>query len=64
MFFKKEKKFINRKDIKWNSLNTVTNGPKKFGLINGVAIFTRVFLQENLWRFLPGGELAVLLRWP
>ena len=65
MFFKKENKFINRKNIKWNPVNTVTNGPKTFGRINGVAVFTRVFfLQENVWRFLSGGQkkVAVITR--
>ena len=57
--------------IQWNPVNTVTNGPTKFGRINGVATLTRVFLQENVWRLLPGGqksgrndEVTVLPRWP
>ena len=29
--------------IQWNPVNTVTNGPKKFGRINGVAVLTRGF---------------------
>ena len=29
--------------IQWNPVNTVTNGPKKIGHINGVAVLTRVF---------------------
>ena len=37
--------------IQWNPVNTVTNGPKKFGRIN-----EGFFLQENIWRFLPGGK--------
>ena len=41
--------------IEWNPVNTVTNGPKKFGRINGVAVLTRSYvLKENVWRFLPG----------
>ena len=58
--------------VQLNPVNTVTNGPKKIGRINGVAVLTRVFLQENVWRFLPGGqnksgpnnEVTVLPRWP
>ena len=60
-----------KKNIHWNPVNKVTNGPKKIDLINGVAILTRFFLQENVWRFLPGAkksggnnELTVLPRWP
>ena len=52
--------------IQWNAINTVTNETKKFGSINGVAILTRFFfLQENAWRFLPGGpkKVAVIIRW-
>ena len=29
--------------IQWNPVNTVTNGPKKFGHINRVAVLTTVF---------------------
>ena len=36
--------------LQWNPVNTVTNGPKKIGRIS------EVFLQENVWRFLPGGQ--------
>ena len=43
-------------NIQWNPINTVTNGPKKFGHIKGVAVLTRVFLLENVWLFLPGGQ--------
>ena len=32
--------------LQWKPINTVTNGPKKFGRINGW-----VFLQENVWSF-------------
>jgi len=35
-------------------------GPKKFGRINGVALLTRVPLQENVWWFLSGGQK----KWP
>ena len=27
-------------ELQWNPVNTVTNGPKKFGQINGVAILS------------------------
>ena len=30
--------------------------PPKFGRVNRVAILSWVFLQENVWRFLPGGR--------
>ena len=33
----------NYNKLRWNPVNTVTNGPKK------VAVLTRVFLQENVW---------------
>ena len=46
--------------IQWNPINTVTNGPQKFGRINGVAVLKRVFLQESAWRFLRGGQK----KWP
>ena len=36
-------------ELQWNPIDTVTNGPKKFGLIN-----EGFFLQENVWQFLPG----------
>jgi len=32
--------------IQYNSINTVTNGPKKFGCINRVAILSRVFYKR------------------
>ena len=38
------------KEIQWNPVNTVTNGPKK------LAVLMRVFSQENVWRFLLGGQ--------
>ena len=31
----------------WNPIKTVTNGPKKFGCINGVAILKRVFFTRK-----------------
>ena len=49
----------------------VTNGPNKFGRINQVAkqYINEGFLQENVWRFLPGGqksghsnEVVILMR--
>ena len=42
--------------MQWNPVNVVTNGSKKLGCINGVVKLTRVFLQENVWRFLPGSQ--------
>ena len=39
----------------------VTNGPKIFGHINIVAVLTRVFLQENVWWFLPGSQKKVVV---
>ena len=39
-----------------------TNGPEKIGRINVVDVLTRVFLQENVWRFLPGGQKKVAVR--
>ena len=52
--------------LRWNLINTVSNGPKKFGCINGVVLLTRVFLQDNVRRFLPCGQkkVAVITRWP
>ena len=51
--------------LQWNPVNTVTNGPKKLGVL------TRVVLKENVWWFLPGGpksgrnnEVSVFPRWP
>ena len=35
--------------VQWNPVNAVTNGPKK------LAVLKRVFLHENVWRFLPDG---------
>ena len=37
-------------------MRTLTNGPKKFDSINGVAKLTRFFLQENVRQYLPGGQ--------
>ena len=43
--------------LQWNSVNTASIGPKKkIGRINGVAVLTTAFLQENVWRFLPGSQ--------
>ena len=36
-------------------------GQKKIGRINGVAVLTTVFLQENVWRFLPGSQNHYML---
>ena len=59
------------KSIQWNPVNTVTNGPKKFGHINaGVAVLTRVFNKKMYGRFCQvakksgcNNEVAVLPRW-
>ena len=50
--------------IQWNPVNTVTNGPKKIGHINGVAVLTRVFFTRKCMEFLPGGQkkVAVITR--
>ena len=45
---------------KWNPINTVTNGPKKFGVSTGGHIKEGFFLQENAWQFLQGGQK----KWP
>ena len=37
-------------------MHALTNGLKKIGHINGVAKLMRVFLQENVWQYLPGGQ--------
>ena len=60
--------------MQWNPVNTVTNGPKKIGHINGVAVLTRVFFffsrkcmavfarrSKNSGR---NNEVTVLPRWP
>ena len=36
-------------------------GQKKIGRINGVAVLTTVFLQENVCRFLPGSQNHYML---
>ena len=50
------------KQIQWNPVNMVPNGPKKFGRFNRVAIqyINEGFLQENVRRFLPGSQK----KWP
>ena len=60
--------------VQWNPVNTVTNEPKKFGRIQpgGGGVLTRVFWEENVGRYLRGGqkkkgrnnEVTALLRWP
>ena len=42
--------------LKWNPVNTVTKGPKKFVRNNEVTVLRRVSLQENVWSFLSGGQ--------
>ena len=50
-----------RISLQCNPVNTATNRPKKkIGRINVVTALTRVFLQENVWRFLPGSQK----KWP
>ena len=46
--------------LQWNSVSTVTNGPRKFGRNNEVTVLEGVSLQENVWSFLPGGHK----KWP
>ena len=43
-------------NVQWNSDNKVTNGPKKFGHINRVAVLMRVFFTKKC--------VAVLARRP
>ena len=40
--------------------------PREYGDQWAKKLWPRVFLQENVWRFLPGGQkkVAVLSRWP
>ena len=45
--------------VQWNPVNTVINGPKKFGGNNEVTVLTRVSLQENVWSYLPVGQKKV-----
>ena len=45
--------------IQWNPVNTVTNGPKKFGHINGVAVLTRVFFYKKMY----GGFCQAAKKW-
>lgn len=33
--------------IQWNPVNSVTNGPQKYGCINGVAILKDFFKKEK-----------------
>ena len=58
--------------IQWNPVNTVTNGPKKIGHINGVAVLTRVFFTGKCMAVFArrpknsgrNNEVTVLPRWP
>ena len=45
--------------IQWNPVNTVTNGPKKIGHINGVAVLTRVFFYKKMY----GGFCQAAKKW-
>ena len=56
--------------IQWNSVNTVTNLPKKFGRI-GIFYYYYFFLQENVWPFCRAAkksarnnEVTVFPWWP
>ena len=56
--------------IQWNPINAVTNGPKKIGHINGVAILKRVFYMKMHGGFCEApkksgrnNKVAVLPRW-
>ena len=35
--------------VQWNPVNMVTNGPRKIGSINRVAILTRVFFHKKMY---------------
>ena len=35
--------------LQWNPLNTVANGAKKIGRINGVAVLTRFFFYKKMY---------------
>ena len=35
--------------VQWNPVNMVTNGPRKIGGINRVAILTRVFFYKKMY---------------
>ena len=37
--------------VPWNPVNTVTNEPKHFARINGVAVLTRVFEKKKYGGF-------------
>jgi len=54
------------KELQWKPVNTVTNGPKTFGRVNGVAVLTKGFLTRKCMAVfvrLPK-KVAVLPRWP
>ena len=38
---------VNLIKIQWNPFNTVTNGPKKIGCVNGLAVLMRGFLTRK-----------------
>ena len=42
--------------IQWNLINTVTNGPKKIGCVNGLAVLMRGFFTRKC--------MAVFIRQP
>ena len=48
--------FDKLKVVQRNPVNMPLLGPKK------LALLTRVFLQENIWRFLPGSQKKVAVR--
>ena len=52
--------YFDLNQLQWNPVNTVTNGPKKFGRNNEVTVLKKVSLQENVWSFWPGSQK----KWP
>ena len=54
-------------ELQWNPIDAVTNGPKKFGLINEVFFFTRKCMADFARQPKKSGrnkEVTVLPRWP
>ena len=50
--------------VQWNPVNTVINGPRKFGGNNEVTVLTRVFFTRKCMVILPVGpkKAAVIMR--
>ena len=42
--------------VQWNPINTVTKWAKTIWPYQRGGRSNKVFLQENIWRFLPGGQ--------